>query len=132
MGFALVVSNLVEDVGIEGIEGGEGGEGGDSGPSYNMHVVWSLSVVAMLVVVVVVVVVLAGVVAASDADGGKASAAAGGGLKRTRAGSGSSSRSLEGMEEGDVRVMVTEGGVRGGFTRSSTVSRKLNECTYAL
>ena len=122
MGFALVVSNLVEDVGIEG------GEGGDSGPSYNMHVVWSLGFVAMLVVVVV----LAGVVAASDADGGKASAAAGGGLKRTRAGSGSSSRSLEGMEEGDVRVMVTEGGVRGGFTRSSTVSRKLNECTYAL
>ena len=130
MGFALVVSNLVEDVGIEGIEGIEGGEGGDSGPSYNMHVVWSLGFVAMLVVVVVVV--LAGVVAASDADGGKASAAAGGGLKRTRAGSGSSSRSLEGMEEGDVRVMVTEGGVRGGFTRSSTVSRKLNECTYAL
>jgi len=116
MGFALVVSNLVEDVGIEG---------GDSDPS----VVLSLSFVAMLVVVAVVVLVLAGVVAAGDADGGKASAAAGGGLKRTRAGTGSSSRSLEGMEEGGV--MVTEGGVRGGFTRSSTVSRKLNEWTYA-
>jgi len=118
MGFALVVSNLVEDVGIEG---------GDSDPSVVLSL--SLSFVAMLVVVAVVVLVLAGVVAAGDAAGGKASAAAGGGLKRTRAGTGSSSRSLEGMEEGGV--MVTEGGVRGGFTRSSTVSRKLNEWTYA-